>query len=183
MCSLQCCGPCMCISKSIHWTWCSLESGPHAWVSLLVLAVPILMVGVSVCTFGMLIGEWWLCYSFFFKWFCAGKLVLEALIITAGVVLALTAYTFWASKKGKDFSYLGPILFTSLTVLLLTSFMQVLLLSIRSSLNQRDSVSIILSHIYPELLWYQNILSFFPLVYSLGILCNLCRCSSLLDLH
>ncbi|KAL3505829.1 hypothetical protein ACH5RR_031211 [Cinchona calisaya] len=53
-----------------------------------------------------------------------GKIVLEALILTSAVVLGLTGYTFWAAKKGKDFSFLGPILFTSLVVLLLTSFIQ-----------------------------------------------------------
>lgn len=55
----------------------------------------------------------------------AGRLVLEALILTSGVVISLTGYTFWASKKGKDFSFLGPILFAGLMVLLLTSFLQV----------------------------------------------------------
>lgn len=54
-----------------------------------------------------------------------GRIVLEALILTSAVVSALTGYTFWASKKGKDFSFLGPILFTSLFVLILTGFMQV----------------------------------------------------------
>ncbi|CAA3021773.1 BI1 [Olea europaea subsp. europaea] len=53
-----------------------------------------------------------------------GRIVLEALVLTSAVVLALTGYTFWASKKGKDFSFLGPILFTSLVVLLVTSFIQ-----------------------------------------------------------
>lgn len=55
----------------------------------------------------------------------AGRIVLEALILTSAVVSALTGYTFWASKKGKDFSFLGPILFTSLVVLIMTSFLQV----------------------------------------------------------
>lgn len=54
-----------------------------------------------------------------------GRIVLEALLLTSAVVSALTGYTFWASKKGKDFSFLGPILFTSLFVLILTGFMQV----------------------------------------------------------
>jgi len=54
-----------------------------------------------------------------------GRIVLEALILTSGVVLSLTGYTFWASKKGKDFSYLGPVLFAGLVVLLLTSFIQI----------------------------------------------------------
>ncbi|XP_027121202.2 BI1-like protein [Coffea eugenioides] len=53
-----------------------------------------------------------------------GRIVLEALILTSAVVVGLTGYTFWAAKKGKDFSFLGPILFTSLVVLLLTSFLQ-----------------------------------------------------------
>ncbi|KAG6428080.1 hypothetical protein SASPL_112329 [Salvia splendens] len=53
-----------------------------------------------------------------------GRLVLEALILTSAVVSALTGYTFWAAKKGKDFSFLGPILFTSLFILILTSFIQ-----------------------------------------------------------
>ncbi|KAK7412624.1 hypothetical protein VNO78_04131 [Psophocarpus tetragonolobus] len=53
-----------------------------------------------------------------------GKVVLEALILTSAVVSSLTAYTFWASKKGKDFSFLGPVLFTSLITLILTGLMQ-----------------------------------------------------------
>ncbi|XP_077218476.1 BI1-like protein [Tasmannia lanceolata] len=55
-----------------------------------------------------------------------GRLVLEALILTSAVVASLTGYTFWASKKGKDFSYLGPILFAGLIILLFTSFIQIL---------------------------------------------------------
>ncbi|KAF4358718.1 hypothetical protein F8388_013671 [Cannabis sativa] len=53
-----------------------------------------------------------------------GKIVLEALILTSAVVTSLTGYTFWASKKGKDFSFLGPVLFTGLIILVLSSFIQ-----------------------------------------------------------
>ncbi|XP_021904891.1 BI1-like protein [Carica papaya] len=53
-----------------------------------------------------------------------GRIVLEALILTLAVVSSLTAYTFWAAKKGKDFSFLGPILFTSLIILIVTGFLQ-----------------------------------------------------------
>ncbi|XP_010548892.1 PREDICTED: BI1-like protein [Tarenaya hassleriana] len=53
-----------------------------------------------------------------------GRIVLEALILTLTVVASLTAYTFWAAKKGKDFSFLGPILFTSLIILIVTGFIQ-----------------------------------------------------------
>lgn len=51
--------------------------------------------------------------------------MLEALILTAAVVLSLTAYTHWAARRGHDFSFLGPILFTSLIVVLLFGFIQV----------------------------------------------------------
>ncbi|KAJ1391818.1 Bax inhibitor 1-related [Sesbania bispinosa] len=43
-----------------------------------------------------------------------GNIVLKTLILTFTVVSSLTGYAFWASKKGKDFSYLGPILFTGM---------------------------------------------------------------------
>nr|GMD70561.1 BI1-like protein [Ipomoea batatas] len=57
-----------------------------------------------------------------------GAIVLEALILTSAVVSALTGYTFWAAKKGKDFNFLGPILFTSLVILILTGFIQVFII-------------------------------------------------------
>ncbi|MCD9642574.1 BI1-like protein [Datura stramonium] len=53
-----------------------------------------------------------------------GRIVLEALILTSALVLALTGYTFWASRRGQDLSFLGPILFASLSVIVLTGFMQ-----------------------------------------------------------
>ncbi|KAK6913856.1 Bax inhibitor 1-related [Dillenia turbinata] len=53
-----------------------------------------------------------------------GQIVLEALVLTSAVVFSLTAYTFWASRKGKDFSFLGPMLFSSLVILVVVGFMQ-----------------------------------------------------------
>ncbi|KAL9235844.1 hypothetical protein vseg_010578 [Gypsophila vaccaria] len=53
-----------------------------------------------------------------------GKIVLEALILTAAVVCSLTGYTFWAAKKGKDFSFLGPMLFGSLVGIIVAGLMQ-----------------------------------------------------------
>ncbi|XP_010551036.1 PREDICTED: BI1-like protein [Tarenaya hassleriana] len=53
-----------------------------------------------------------------------GRIVLEALILTLAVVASLTAYTFWAAKKGKDFSFLGPFLYTSLVILIVVGFIQ-----------------------------------------------------------
>ncbi|KAH0463951.1 hypothetical protein IEQ34_006737 [Dendrobium chrysotoxum] len=54
-----------------------------------------------------------------------GKVILEAAILTAVVVVSLTLYTFWAAKRGHDFSFLGPILFSSLIVLIVFAFIQI----------------------------------------------------------
>ena len=55
----------------------------------------------------------------------AGKVILESAILTTVVVFSLTAYTFWAVRRGKDFSFLGPFLFASLIVLLVFALIQV----------------------------------------------------------
>ncbi|PKU83807.1 protein LIFEGUARD 4-like [Dendrobium catenatum] len=57
--------------------------------------------------------------------FTKGKVILEAAILTAVVVVSLTLYTFWAAKRGHDFSFLGPILFSSLIVLIVFAFIQI----------------------------------------------------------
>lgn len=56
--------------------------------------------------------------------FCAmfpSIVVLQALTLTAGITVSLTAYTFWATSSGRDFDFLGPWLFSSLVALLLVS--------------------------------------------------------------
>ncbi|KAF0909376.1 hypothetical protein E2562_035817 [Oryza meyeriana var. granulata] len=58
--------------------------------------------------------------------FTSGKVILESAILTTVVVVSLTAYTFWAAKRGRDFSFLGPFLFASLIVLLVFAFIQIL---------------------------------------------------------
>ncbi|XP_010556773.1 PREDICTED: BI1-like protein [Tarenaya hassleriana] len=58
--------------------------------------------------------------------FTSGKIILESVILTTAVVLALTFYTFWASKKGYDFNFLGPFLFASVIVLIVFALVQVL---------------------------------------------------------
>ncbi|KAL5701616.1 BI1-like protein [Ranunculus cassubicifolius] len=75
----------------------------------------------------ILLGLFTACLSVTIGVACAnteGVIVLEALILTTAVVAGLTGYTFWASKRGMDFSYLGPFLFTSLIVLIVAGFMQ-----------------------------------------------------------
>lgn len=41
-------------------------------------------------------------------------------------MVALTGYTYWAAKKGMDFNFLGPVLFTSLVVLVFFGLIQVI---------------------------------------------------------
>jgi FtsH-binding integral membrane protein len=57
-----------------------------------------------------------------------GKVILESAILTAVVVVSLTLYTFWAAKRGHDFSFLAPILFAGFMVLLVFILIQVLLI-------------------------------------------------------
>ncbi|ONK74361.1 uncharacterized protein A4U43_C03F5440 [Asparagus officinalis] len=57
--------------------------------------------------------------------FTSAKVILEAAILTAVVVLGLTLYTFWAAKRGHDFSFLGPFLFSAVMVMLVFSLIQV----------------------------------------------------------
>ncbi|URE23281.1 hypothetical protein MUK42_26197 [Musa troglodytarum] len=55
-----------------------------------------------------------------------GAAILEAATLTAAVVGGLTLYTFWAAKRGHDFSFLGPFLFAALLALTIFSLIQVL---------------------------------------------------------
>ncbi|WJX15904.1 hypothetical protein P8452_06001 [Trifolium repens] len=51
---------------------------------------------------------------------------LEVVILATAMMFILTLYTFWAAKKGHDFSYLGSFLFESLSILILLSLIQIL---------------------------------------------------------
>ncbi|KAK2980643.1 hypothetical protein RJ640_011451 [Escallonia rubra] len=55
----------------------------------------------------------------------SGKVILEAGILTCVVVVSLTLYTFWAAKRGHDFQFLGPFLFTSLLMLIAFALIQI----------------------------------------------------------
>lgn len=46
--------------------------------------------------------------------------LVQALVITTGVVASLTAYTFVGVKKGQDFGFLGPMLFASMMTLFIS---------------------------------------------------------------
>ncbi|CAN0898432.1 Protein LIFEGUARD 4 [Linum grandiflorum] len=58
--------------------------------------------------------------------FTSGRIILEAAILTTVVVVGLTLYTFWAAKRGHDFSFLGPFLFGALLVLMVFGLIQAL---------------------------------------------------------
>nr|XP_043610125.1 protein LIFEGUARD 2-like [Erigeron canadensis] len=57
--------------------------------------------------------------------YTSGKVILEAVILTAVVVVSLTLFTFWAAKRGYDFNFLGPFLFGAVMVLIVFSFIQI----------------------------------------------------------
>ncbi|KAH7285095.1 hypothetical protein KP509_33G012500 [Ceratopteris richardii] len=57
--------------------------------------------------------------------FTQGKIIWEAALLTTAVVVSLTLYTFWATRRGYDFSFLGPILFASLMILIIFIIIQV----------------------------------------------------------
>ena len=56
--------------------------------------------------------------------FYSPAIVIQAVFITAAVVGGLTAYTFYATRRGVEFTWLGPILFSALWALLIWSFLQ-----------------------------------------------------------
>lgn len=96
-----------------------------------------------------------------------GIIVVEALALTAVVVLSLTAYTFYAVRKGADFGFMGPMLFAGLLTLILWGFVQVFLApgpvgqfvyslvgaGIFSMYIVYDTDSIIKRHSYDEYVW------------------------------
>uniref|UniRef100_A0A0E0D6Q7 BI1-like protein n=1 Tax=Oryza meridionalis TaxID=40149 RepID=A0A0E0D6Q7_9ORYZ len=57
--------------------------------------------------------------------FTKGEVILESAILTAAVVVSLTAYTFWAARRGHDFSFLGPFLFAAVMILMVFALIQV----------------------------------------------------------
>lgn len=58
--------------------------------------------------------------------FTKGKVILESAILTTTVVVSLTIYTFWAARRGHDFSFLGPFLFGAILVLMVFALIQIL---------------------------------------------------------
>ncbi|XP_010932815.1 protein LIFEGUARD 1 [Elaeis guineensis] len=74
------------------------------WLALFTLCVSV-SIGVVSATFG-------------------GRALLQAVILTATILVALTIYTFWAIRRGHDFAFLYPFLFSCLLVLLMFLIIQ-----------------------------------------------------------
>ncbi|CAM0876852.1 unnamed protein product [Alopecurus aequalis] len=55
-----------------------------------------------------------------------GPIIFEAAAMTLVVVVGLTAYTFWAAKRGHDFEFLGPFLFVACLILFIYALVMVL---------------------------------------------------------
>ncbi|KAK9945585.1 hypothetical protein M0R45_011093 [Rubus argutus] len=78
----------------------------------------------------MLLGAFTICEALMVGLSCAftsGKVILEAAILTAVIFLCLTLYTFWAARRGHDFNFLGPFLFSSLVALVVFGVIQIVL--------------------------------------------------------
>lgn len=79
--------------------------------------VNLFLLGGWTCIFGVTVG---VSCSFY-----QPIIVAEAIFLTAAVVGSLTLYTFWATKRGVEFTWLGPLLFSGLWALLIWGFIQI----------------------------------------------------------
>ncbi|KAL8458362.1 hypothetical protein ACS0TY_036033 [Phlomoides rotata] len=75
------------------------------------------LLGIFTLCFGLAIGV--------FSAYVDGKIIIEAGIATAVVVISLTLYTFWAAKKGHDFSFMAPFLLSLVVIMLMFAIFQV----------------------------------------------------------
>lgn len=112
-------------------------------VRLTVLQSPLLLIAsfvlpfILICALGayhqshplnlILLTLFSLCFSVSLGASCAflpAPIVLQALLLTAVVVVSLTLFTFWAARGGAEFTWMGPMLFTALSVMVLAMIIQ-----------------------------------------------------------
>lgn len=110
----------------------------------------------------------------------AGRVILEAAIATAVVVISLTVYTFWAAKRGQDFGFLIPLLITVLITLFLFTIFQIffpmgriyemvyggIAVIVYSAYIIYDTDTLIKNHSYDQYIWasvslYLDVLNIF----------------------
>lgn len=80
-----------------------------------------------------LLGAFTFCEAYTLALICAlyanngdGKLVVEALALTASCFLVLSGYAWWATERGQDFSWMGAGLGSMLWVLIIWGFISML---------------------------------------------------------
>ncbi|CAI5482510.1 unnamed protein product [Closterium sp. Yama58-4] len=137
----------------------------------------------------ILLGLFSLSFSITLGLSCAylpANIVLEAILLTAIVVVSLTLYTFWAARNGEDFSWLGPILFTALSIFFFSMIIQIffpfgpLLNTIYAAVGAiifslyiiYDTASLLSRYSYDEYIWasvalYLDILNLFTFLLEL----------------
>ncbi|CDO99103.1 unnamed protein product [Coffea canephora] len=113
-----------------------LIANPLGWVFVLVACILTLISSLLMSCFGnkhpwnyVLALLFTLSMSFMIGVACAyrrGEIVLQAAALTVLVTAGLTLYTFWAAKRGQDFSFLGPFLLCALLVLMAFSVIRIL---------------------------------------------------------
>ncbi|KAM7259670.1 hypothetical protein ACFE04_015411 [Oxalis oulophora] len=116
-----------------------------------------------------------------------GKVIYESMILTTVVVVSLSVYSFWAVKRGQDFTFLGPFLFASLMVLIVFGLIQIfwplgkvwamvygsLASIIFCAYIVYDTSKLIKRHTYQEYVWasisiYLDIVNLFLSILTLG---------------
>ncbi|KAK7285300.1 hypothetical protein RJT34_20066 [Clitoria ternatea] len=58
--------------------------------------------------------------------FTSGRIILEAVVLTTVMVSSLSLYTFWAARRGHDFTFWGPFLLGALLILVVSGLIQIL---------------------------------------------------------
>ncbi|XP_047952289.1 protein LIFEGUARD 3-like [Salvia hispanica] len=76
-----------------------------------------ILLGIFTLFMGLLVG---LAVSF-----VSAMIVIEAAAATLAVVVCLTLYTFWAARRGEDFSFLVPFVITVVVTLVLLVIFQI----------------------------------------------------------
>ncbi|CAI7811849.1 unnamed protein product [Closterium sp. NIES-53] len=118
--------------------------------------------------------------------FTPANIVLEAILLTAVVVVSLTLYTFWAARRGEEFSWLEPILSTALSILVFSMVIQIffpfgpLLHTVFAAIGAiifsffiiYDTASLLSRYSYDEYIWasvalYLDILNLFSFLLDL----------------
>ncbi|KAM0868428.1 hypothetical protein ACQ4PT_041326 [Festuca glaucescens] len=111
-----------------------LARTPAALASfVLIIVAPIIVMIPMMCLRNrhpinlILLALFTICMSFSVGLGCLsskGGVIIEAALLAFVVVLSLTIYTFWAAKRGHDFSFLGPFLFAACLILMLYGLIQ-----------------------------------------------------------